>query len=109
MNTKPVHLSEPALRDFDAIVLYYETEGSRLLARSFVSALREALRHISQFPGSGSPRQDLTPEIPELRSWPVSGFPYLVFYAGKEASIDVYRVLHTARDVPASLTEDVTE
>ena len=36
-----------------------------------------------------------------LRFRPVGKFPYLIFYVETEADIDVWRVLHGARDIPA--------
>ena len=38
-------------------------------------------------------------DLPGLRSWLVTGFPYLVFYVESAADIDVWRVLHAARDI----------
>ena len=45
----------------------------------------------------------------DLRSWPVRGFPYLVFYAERGDRIDILRLLHTARDIPESLRETTEE
>lgn len=42
-------------------------------------------------------------ELPGLRHWPVAGFLYLIFYRGHDTHIDVWRVLHGERDVPARL------
>ncbi len=35
----------------------------------------------------------------------VGKFPYLLFYLERETSVDVWRLLHTSRDIPASLRE----
>ena len=37
------------------------------------------------------------------RFWPLSRFPYLVFYIEREDHIDVWRVLHAQRDVASFL------
>ena len=37
------------------------------------------------------------------------GFPYLVFYVERGADIDVWRVLHGARDIPAWLQEPLED
>ncbi len=74
-------------------------------AQLFIDALEEAYLHIGRLPGSGSPRYAQVLDVPELRSWSVSGFPYLVFYAEREHSIDIFRVLHTSRDIPASFSD----
>ena len=40
-----------------------------------------------------------------LRSWPLTRHPYLVFYLERPDHIDVWRVLHGQRDIPAWLLE----
>jgi toxin ParE1/3/4 len=40
-------------------------------------------------------------EIPALRCWQLERFPYLVFYVERDDHIDVWRVLHGHRDIPA--------
>ena len=109
MARKPLILSERARRDFVSIVDFYNSEASFDVARSFRSALRAEFDHLSLFPGSGSPRYAPIVDMPDLRSWPIKGFPYLVLYAEQESSIDVYRLLHTARDIPESLSEDMED
>ena len=37
------------------------------------------------------------------------GFPYLVFYAEREADIDLWRALHAARNMPARLQEPLED
>ena len=44
-----------------------------------------------------------------MRSWVVRGSPYLVSYVEREADIDVWRVLHAARDIPAWLQEPLED
>ena len=44
--------------------------------------------------------------IPGLRSWPLTRYPHLVFYMEREDHIDVWRVLHGVRDIPAWLVDD---
>ncbi len=41
--------------------------------------------------------------IPELRAWGLKRFPYVTFYMPRGDRIDVWRVLHTRRDIPGSL------
>jgi toxin ParE1/3/4 len=41
-----------------------------------------------------------------LRAWPLTRFPYLVVYVERDTEIDVRRVRHTRRDVPAPLADD---
>ncbi len=109
MNPKPVVLSDRALVDLAQIVRRYTSAASTDVARSFVKAAQDAFQHLSLFPASGLARLDLPSDWLELRTWPVSGFPYLLFYAENDDTIDIYRILHTARDIPASLTEGLED
>ena len=105
MTKKPVVLRERARRDVDEAVEYYLAESRSAVALDFIDTLEEAFRRIVEFPAIGSPRHARELDIPGLRSWVVGGFPCLVFYVEREADIDVWRVLHAARDVPAWLRE----
>ncbi len=64
---------------------------------------------MGEHPASGSPRYARELDLPGLRSWVVSGFPYLVFCVERGADIDVWRVLHTARHIPACLQEPLED
>lgn len=105
MNPKPVVLSDRALVELTQIVRRYSSTASPDVARSFAEAVQDAFQHLSLFPASGSTRLDLPLNWPELRVWPVSRFPYLLFYAENDDTLDVYRILHTSRDIPESLRE----
>ena len=106
MNPKPVVLRDRALSDFVQAVEYYSLDVSHKVARSFAVGVQEAFQHLSHFPASGSRRHGRELNLHDLRSWPVTGFPYLIFYVENEFIVDVYRVLHTSRDISSSLTED---
>ena len=70
-------------------------------AAAFVDALEQAMSHISRHPASGSPRYAHELSIPGLRHWPLRKFPYLVFYMELSNRVEVWRVLHGPRDIPA--------
>jgi toxin ParE1/3/4 len=40
-----------------------------------------------------------------LRSWPLQRYPHMVFYVELDDRIDVWRVLHGQRDIPAWMHE----
>jgi len=44
--------------------------------------------------------------LPGLRFWPLQRYPYLVFYIELADHIDIWRVLHSQRDIPAWLHDD---
>ena len=103
MSGKPVVLRARALRDIDEAVEHYLAEAGAAVALDLVNALEGALRQISEHPTSGSPRYAHELDIPSLRFRPTGKFPYLVFYVETALEVDVWRVLHGSRDIPAWL------
>jgi toxin ParE1/3/4 len=98
---KPIVPRAQADRDIDDAVAYYLNEVSEQAALGFVDALERALAHISRHPASGSPRYAHELSLPDLRFWPMSRYPFLIFYVEGPIHIDVWRVLHGHRDIPA--------
>jgi toxin ParE1/3/4 len=45
-------------------------------------------------------------DIPELRAIGTQQFRYLVFYLPDDDTIDIWRVLHSRRDLPRTLAVD---
>jgi toxin ParE1/3/4 len=105
VTAKPVVPRELANHDVDEAIGYYLSEASDGVALGFVEALERAYRHISRHPASGSSRYGAELNLPGLRSWPLNRFPHLVFYLETKDCIDVWRVLHSARDIPAWMQE----
>lgn len=96
---------EAAERDVDEVADYYSDEADDDVAHAFVEAVREAYRLIGDRPGIGSPRYGDLLGVEGLRSRRLRRYPYLVFYVEREDHIDVWRVVHAQRDIPASLKE----
>ena len=92
---------EQANRDVEDALDFYLAEDAELAALGFIDALQKAYAHIGRHPATGSPRYAHELNLPGLRFWPLKRYPYLVFYVEREGMIDVWRVLHTARDLPA--------
>ena len=109
MTAKPIVPRELANRDVDEAIAYYLSESSDELALEFVDALERAYRHISRHPASGSSRYAVELNLPGLRSWPLRRFPHIVFYVETKDCIDVWRVFHGARDIPAWMHEQRPE
>lgn len=103
MRGKTVILRERAARDVDEALAHYSKEAGEALALDFVDELEAAVLHIGAHPGTGSPRYAVELDLENLRSWPTRRFPYVIFYVEKESDIDVWRVLHAHRDIPAWL------
>ena len=100
---KPVQLRQLAADDIDAALSHYRREGGESLAARFIDALEAEIGRISRHPLIGSLRYSYELDIPALRSWRLAGFPYIVFYVDRAESVDVWRVLHARRDIPAWL------
>jgi toxin ParE1/3/4 len=102
---KPIVPRELANRDVDEAIAYYLSEARDRVALGFIDALERAYRHISRHPSSGSSRYSMELNLPGLRAWPLKRFPHIVFYVETRGCIDVWRVLHGARDIPAWMRE----
>ena len=109
MTAKPVVPRALAQRDIDEAIDYYLQEAGDRVALRFIDAAEAALRLIGQSPAAGSPRYAYELNLPGLRSRQLKRFPYLVFYVEGEDHIDVWRVLHAKRDIPAWLHEGTIE
>ena len=105
MSGKRVVLRERARRDVDEAMEHYLNEAGPALALAFIDALEDAFRGIGERPAAGSPRYAHELDIPDLRFRPAGKFPYLIFYVETGSEIDVWRVLHGARDIPEWMGE----
>lgn len=102
---KPLVRRERADQDVqEAIEHYLQDAPDGALA--FVDALERAYRHIQRHPGTGSPLYAHELNLPGLRFWVCKRFPYLMFYVEHADRIDMWRVLHASRDIPAWLQGD---
>lgn len=106
MKTKPVIPRALAKQDVEDAIRYDLSEDAEQAALGFIDALEQAYTHIGRQAGTGSPRYAHELDLPGLRSWPLKRFPHLVFYVERDDHIDVWRVLHGMRDLPAWLRED---
>jgi toxin ParE1/3/4 len=103
MTGKPVIQRDVASRDADLAIDHYLSEDAPHAALGFIDALEQAYAHIGRAPGTGSPRYAHELNLPGLRFWPLSRYPYLVFYVEHDKHIDVWRILHGRRDIAASI------
>jgi toxin ParE1/3/4 len=105
VKAKPVIPREQANRDVDDAVAYYLTEATEAVALGFIDALEQAYGTSVAIPATGSPRYAHELNLPGLRAWPLTRYPHLVFYVERPDHIDVWRVLHGQRDIPAWMQE----
>jgi toxin ParE1/3/4 len=106
MSAKPVRLRERAVRDVEEAVEFYVEEAGETVATGFVDRLQACLTTIGGQPAIGSLRYAHELDLPGLRTLPLRRYPHLVFYVEREDHIDVWRVLHAQKDIPAWLTGD---
>ena len=98
-------LRQLAQQDVDEAIAYYLQEAGQPVALGFVDSLEHALHHIAKHPKTGSPRYAVELDLPGIRMWPLNRYPYLIFYIEQEHHVDVWRVLHAQRHIPAWLQE----
>jgi toxin ParE1/3/4 len=76
------------------------------VALRFVDAVQAAHERISDFPSIGARRYADLPFLEEVRMWAVPDFEkYLIFYLERDNYVDIVRVLHGSRDIPAILMD----
>jgi toxin ParE1/3/4 len=105
---KPIIRRALAEHDVQEATQYYVEQEAPQAALDLIDELEVALSHIQRHPGTGSPRYAHTLNLPGLRFWSCKRFPYLVFYFEQADCIDVWRVLHSKRDIPAWLQDDAS-
>lgn len=108
MKAKPVIPRQQANRDIDATLARYLGEDSAAAALGFIETVEQAYAHIARHPAAGSVRYAHEPNLPGLRFWPLKRSPYLLFYIANDTHIDVWRMLHGKRDIPAWLQANDT-
>lgn len=64
-----------------------------------------AYQAVAARPATGSPLYSYELAIPGLRHQRLKRYPYLIFYIERDDQIDVWRVLHAQRDIPARLQD----
>ncbi|MGB9147462.1 MAG: type II toxin-antitoxin system RelE/ParE family toxin [Acidobacteriaceae bacterium] len=90
-----------ARRDMQDIYDYLADDNPDA-ADQVIEQLRQAFRHLGEFPGSGHSRVDLAGGR-GLLFWSVGR--YLVLYRVTASSVEIAAVLHGSRDIPAVLRE----
>ena len=105
MRGKPAIPRTLAKRDVDESVSYYLSEEAEQAALGFIDALERAYTHIGRHPATGSPRYAHELNLPGLRSWRLTRYPHIVFYVECADHVDVWRVLHGLKDIPAGLQD----
>jgi toxin ParE1/3/4 len=101
LTVKPVIPRRQAEGDVEDAIEHYLAEAGEEVTLRFIDALQAVYLSIARHPASGSPRYAHELDLPGLRFGQLIGYPYLVFYMEREDHVDVWRVLHEERDIPA--------
>jgi toxin ParE1/3/4 len=101
VRAKSVVPREQARQDVEDAVAHHLAEDAEAAALGFIDALERAYAHIGRHPATGSPRYAHELNLAGLRFWPLTRYSYLVFYVERSDHVDVWRVLHSQRDIPA--------
>ena len=98
-----VNLSRPARADVRAIMSNIGQDSPRS-ARRFLFAVVKLAERLTGIPELGPLYELDHPDLAGLRVFPVPRFKkYLLFYRIHDDEIEVVRVIHGARDIPAIL------
>lgn len=109
MKAKPVVPRQRAHQDVEEAIDHYLVEHAERAAIGLIDELERTYTHIGRHPGTGATRYAHDLGLPGLRSWPLTRFPFLVFYVEQPDRIDVWRVLHSQRDIAAWMQDPDTE
>lgn len=105
MTIRPVIPRALANRDVDEAIAWYLSENAPQAALGLINTLEQAYSRMARHPATGSTRYAHELNLAGLRSWPLKNCPYLVFYVEQADSINVWRILHSQRDIPAWLLD----
>lgn len=98
-------IAPKADRDLDE-QFFYIARDNREAAMRFLRAAEATFERLAAMPELGELQAFRQPSLAEVRVWRVGGFEnYLVFYRPIERGVEIVRVLHGARDIPAALDE----
>jgi toxin ParE1/3/4 len=103
VTAKPVVPRALARRDVQLAADWYAGEAGEDVALRFIDAVETAYRAIAGNPATGSPRFAHELNLPGLRSRSLEHYPWLVFYMERDDHVDIWRVLHARRDIPATI------
>jgi len=106
MARRVVRLRALATADIDDAIDHYLDEGGDQLAHRFVNVLERTVGQVQRSPLPGSQQFSYELGIPELRARKLARFPYVAFYVPHGETIDVWRVLHSRRDVSGAFNDD---
>lgn len=99
-------LRRRAKRDLLELAWYIAQDNARAAER-FLDAAEKAFTELLKTPGMGASRTFRNPRLKGIRMRPIPGFAkVLIFYRPLGRGIEIIRVLHGARDIPATFENE---
>lgn len=99
-----IHQTGLAATDLEELADHFLRHAGHAVALRFIDRAERAFNQLVATPGIGAPLG--LDELPyeDIRRWHIGGFDRLmILYRPTADGIEVIRVLHTARDLPAVL------
>ncbi|MDM7923397.1 MAG: type II toxin-antitoxin system RelE/ParE family toxin [Pyrinomonadaceae bacterium] len=106
MKRKSVITRQKAEEDIDRAFEYYLQEAGPEMAVAFVDGFERSTAQLSRNPLSGSSQLAHALGIDDLRQLPMKRFPYVLIYIDTKQCVEIWRVLHTRRDLLSLLDAD---
>lgn len=103
MSARALCLRPAGAEDVRAVVAHYRADSGLGIALAFADQLQRLLVGIAAGAEAGSPALGHVLDLPGLRHWRVPRFPQVVVGLVRPDEVDVLRVLHGRRDLPAGL------
>jgi toxin ParE1/3/4 len=108
--SRVVHKHRTARQDLADVFYHYAREGNLTIAHRFLAEAEAIFKRLARMPGMGTRYQLDDSIFADLRFFPIPRFrKYLVFYRPVDGGIQVFRVLHGARDIHAVLADELVE
>jgi toxin ParE1/3/4 len=103
---RTARLRARAVADVGDAIDHLRGTASDAVALPFIDALEQGINLVTRSPHAGSLKFAYELGIPDLRAWVLKRSPYVIFYVPHDDHIDIWRVLHTRRDLPGAINSD---
>jgi len=102
-----IRKSDLFIADFDRQFCWYDQEAGWEVACGYLDATDASLEKLAGLPDLGSITHFVEPELQGLRFLPVNRpcNTHLIFYRADSTTIEAWRIVHGARDLPRRLLE----
>jgi toxin ParE1/3/4 len=100
--SRDVRLRPAARDDLRAVLDPYRADSGPGIALAFADRVQRTLVSIAAGAETGTARLAVALDLPGLRLWGLSRFPHVLVGFERPDHVDVIRILHDKRDLPAA-------